>query len=102
MDRKTFQQGIAYLAAGFDTELSNERIAVYWDQLRGLKDNLFLTAVKAAVGHGKRFPTVAQLREHYRDALRRQASTEVRLPTRTVIERSRVDQIVADLRKKLQ
>ena len=102
MDRKTFQQGMAYLAAGFDAELSNERIAVYWDQLRGLKDDLFLTAVKAAVGHGKRFPTVAQLREHYRDALRRRVNTDVRLPPRPAIERSRVIQIVADLRKKLQ
>ena len=102
MDRKTFQQGIAYLAAGFDAELSNERIAVYWDQLNGLKDDLFLTAVKTAVGHGRRFPTVSQLREHYRDALRRRVHTSVQLPARPVMEKGKVARIVADLRKKLQ
>jgi hypothetical protein len=54
MDRKTFQQGMAYLAAAYDTALSKQRLAVYWDQLRGLRDRPFMTAVKAAVGHGNR------------------------------------------------
>ena len=102
MDRKTFQQGMAYLAAAYDTALSKQRLAVYWDQLRGLRDRPFMTAVKAAVGHGNRFPTVAQLREHYRDALRRQAEVPVKLPTRPTVDRRQVVKLVAKLRKKLQ
>ena len=102
MDRKTFQQGMAYLAAAYDTALSKQRLAVYWDQMRGLRDEPFMTAVKAAVGHGNRFPTVSQLREHYRDALRRQAEAPVKLSQRPAPDRSKVLTLVANLRKKLQ
>jgi len=71
MDKATFQQGMSYLAAAYDAELTPQRAAVYWDQLGGLRDEPFLTACRVAVGHLERFPTVAQLREQYRAELRR-------------------------------
>lgn len=66
MHDATFQKGMAYLSAAYGTELCRERLAVYWDQLRQLEDTLFLAAVKAHVAAGPRFPTVAELRELYR------------------------------------
>lgn len=81
MDKETFKAGMAYLAAAYGMELSKQRAAVYWDQLGSLDGELFREAVKAHVGHCRRFPTVAELRETYRGALRRrsagQASTLV-------------------------
>jgi hypothetical protein len=44
---------------------------VYWDQLGSLDGELFREAAKANVGHCRRFPTVAELRENYRAAVRR-------------------------------
>jgi len=63
MQRATFQQGMAYLAAAYGTELSKERAAVYWDQLGGLRDEPFMAAVRVAVNHGERFPTVGLSRD---------------------------------------
>lgn len=83
-------------------ELSKERAAVYWDQLGGLHDEPFMTAVRVAVNHGERFPTVAQLREHYRDALRRDARSALRLPSRRAVDREQVRRRIADLRKRLR
>lgn len=66
MQNTTFQTGMAYLSAAYGTELCRERLAVYWDQLHPLVDDAFLAAVKAHVATGQRFPTVAELRELYR------------------------------------
>ena len=77
MEKKTFQQGMAYLAAAYGMELSKERAAVYWDQLGSLRDEPFMEAVRTAVNHGERFPTVAQLCTHYRDVIRRKATEHI-------------------------
>jgi hypothetical protein len=85
MEQETFQKGIAYMAAAFDTGLNRERLAVYWDQLGGMRDDLFMEVCRGVVAHEQWFPTVARLREGYQDALRRErlrpvARFEVREP----------------------
>ncbi len=72
MDRRTFQEQMAYLAAAYSKEITKEMAAVYWDQLGGLQDEAFIAAVRQTVGHSQWFPTVAELRRNYRDELRRQ------------------------------
>ena len=101
MQRATFQQGMAYLAAAYGTELSKERAAVYWDQLGGLRDEPFMAAVRVAVNHGERFPTVAQLRVHYLDALRREQRSAVCLPGRRVQDRELWQRRFRELRSRL-
>lgn len=64
---------MSYLSAAYNQEITTERAAVYWDQLAGLRDEAFMAAVRVAVGNEKRFPTVARLRELYREELRRVA-----------------------------
>jgi len=102
MERKTFQQGMTYLATAFDTELKRERAAVYWDQLGGLRDEPFLRAVKAAVAHHKRFPTIADLREHYRDALRQMTVCTFKLTHSAPVDQERVASMVRKLREQLR
>ena len=62
---------------------------MYWDQLGGLQDDAFMVAVRSAVGFCKWFPTVAELRQFYRDELRRQA------PGIRIIEHKPVDKEAA-------
>ena len=63
MEKQTFQQGLAYLAAAYAVELSVERAGVYWDQLQKFPDAAFLRAVKSVVSTDERFPMAAKLRE---------------------------------------
>ncbi len=102
MDRQTFQQAMAYLAAAYETEITRERAAVYWDQLGGLRGDVFMTAVKAHVGHGRRFPRVAELRESYQDALRRRAQVVVpKLSRGGTTDREKVRSILDRLRRQM-
>ena len=75
---------------------------MYWDQRGELHDEPFMTAVRVAVNHGERFPTVAQLREHYRDAIRRDARSTLRLPPRRAVDRQQVKRRIAALRRRLR
>lgn len=101
MDKATFQQGMGYLAAAYDAELTPQRAAVYWDQLGGLRDEPFLTACRMAVGHLERFPTVAQIREQYQAELRRLSlSVPLRLGSRPA-DPERVASILQALRRRL-
>jgi len=102
MERKTFQQGMAYLAAAYGIELSKERAAVYWDQLEGLRDEPFMEAVRSAVNHRDRFPAVAQLYGHYRDVIRREGQKTLRLPSRKPMNKAMVRQHIATLRDRLR
>ncbi len=103
MDKTTFQQGMAYLAAGFGTELTRERAGVYWDQLGGLRDEPFLVACKIAVGNCDRFPPVARLREIYQDELRRQAmGAAPRLPAKRPASREKVRALIRELRERMR
>ena len=102
MERKTFQQGMAYLVAAYGMELSKERAAVYWDQLGGLRDEPFMEAVRSAVNHRERFPAVAQLCGHYRDVIRREDQHTLRLSSRKPMDRARVKQHIASLRNRLR
>lgn len=45
--------------------------AVYWDQLGEMQDEPFMVVVRQAVGHCQWFPSVAELRRHYRDEMYR-------------------------------
>lgn len=102
MDKKTFQEALAYLGAAFDIRLPRERMAVYWDQLGGLRDEPFMEAVKACVAHDERFPTVARLRGHYQDAVRRACMRRPALPSTPRPERAKVINLVAKLRERLR
>jgi hypothetical protein len=105
MEKETFQKGIAYMAAAFDTGLNRERLAVYWDQIAGMRDDLFMEVCRTVVAHDQWFPTVARLREIYQDTLRRErlrpvARLEVREPGPEVREwvRSQVRRLREALR----
>jgi hypothetical protein len=103
MDKKIFKQGMTYLAAAFGMELSKERAAVYWDQLGSLDGTLFRDAVRTCVGSSRRFPTVAELREHYADALRRRA--QLAAPKQTSgkpADREKVRSILRELRERMR
>ena len=103
MDRKTFQQGLAYLGTAYDMRLSHERVDVYWDQLGGFHDEPFLEAVKIYVAHDERFPSVARLRAHYQDAVRRRTLCSRRaLPPARQQDRAKVISLVARLRERLR
>jgi len=102
MDRQTFQQAMAYLAAAYETEITPERAAVYWDQLGTLRDDVFMAAVKAHVGHGRRFPRIAELRESYQDALRRRAEATVpKLAPGRPADRAKVRSILERLKRQM-
>lgn len=77
-------------------------MAVYWDQLGGLRDEPFREAVKACVAHDERFPTIARLRSHYQDAVRRESMRRPALPHSTRPERAKVVSLVAKLRERLR
>lgn len=103
MDKQTFQRSMAYLAAAYSREITTEQAAVYWDQMGSLDGAAFQEAVRAAVGHSPRFPSVAELREHYRDALRRRAEANApRLPAGRPADRDKVRSLVQGLRDKLR
>lgn len=103
MDKTTFQQGMAYLAAGFGIELTRERAAVYLDQLGGLRDDAFLVACKVAVGNCERFPSVARLRELYQDELRRNAMHSARrLERRDPASANKVRAMIRQLRERVR
>lgn len=109
MQRTTFQQVMSYLAAAYDTELTPERAAVYWDQLGGLRDEPFRTACRVIVGHSERFPTVSQIREQYQTELRRLSLAQrPRLAALWESTRKSGDQpvpvasLIAEIRKRLE
>lgn len=100
MEKKAFQQGMAYLAAAYAAEIGRERAAVYWDQLRAFPDEAFLRAVVAA---DERFPAAARLREaaiaearHVREEAARRIA-----PARPA-DRAKVLSLVAQLREKMR
>ena len=80
MDKAIFQQGMSYLAAAYDKELTTHRAAVYWDQLGSLDGDAFCTACKSVVGADDRFPSVARLREFYQAVLHTRRARVVSLP----------------------
>lgn len=67
-----------YLAAAYDREIPRAQVLVYWDQLGALDDETFRTACKIVVGQDHHFPSVARLRELYRELLR-QRTTRLRV-----------------------
>ncbi|MES9947194.1 MAG: hypothetical protein ABW080_19765 [Candidatus Thiodiazotropha sp.] len=103
MDKETFKAGMAYLVAAYGMELSKQRAAVYWDQLGSLDGELFREAVKAHVGHCRRFPTVAELRENYRGALRRRsAEAAPRLVAARPADREKVRSLLRGLSERMR
>lgn len=109
MQRTTFQQVMSYLAAAYDTELTPERAAVYWDQLGGLRDEPLRTACRVIVGHSERFPAVSQIREQYQTELRRLSLAQgppLAAPPDSARTRAdqpvRVASLIAEIRKRLE
>lgn len=101
MNTRSFQQGMTYLASAYGIELCRERAAVYWDQLGHLEDTLFLAAVKAHVSHRSRFPSVAELREAYRQQCAPQ-SRVFRLPRPRHVDRAHARRVLADLHARVR
>jgi hypothetical protein len=103
VEKKTFQQGMAYLAAAYGMELSKERAAVYWDQLGSLRDKPFMQAVRLTVSHGERFPAVAQICAHYRDVIRHEGlNNTLQLPSRKPADRATVMRYIEVIRHRLK
>ena len=67
MEERTFGELMAYLAAAYGREITQEQAAVYWDQLQDLDDEVLLAAMRAVVATEERLPTVAVLRRAYRE-----------------------------------
>ena len=102
MEKQTFQQGMAYLAAAYAVELSVERAGVYWDQLQKYPDAAFLRAVKSVVSTDERFPMAAKLREAASaEARKDEHKTRENEPPRE-IDRQKVLSFVQALREKMR
>jgi hypothetical protein len=101
MDKRTFQEQMAYLAAAYSKEITKEMAAVYWDQLGGLQDEAFIAAVRQTVGHSQWFPTVAELRRNYRDELRRQRMARGRVIEHRKVDREAALAALADIRRRI-
>lgn len=75
---------------------------MYWDQLGALRDEVFRQAVKAAVAHEEKFPTIARLRALYQDAAHQAAMKSPKLPPPSKLDRARVVDLMAKLRERLR
>ena len=102
MEKKSFQQGMAYLAAAYAVELSVERAAVYWDQLQNFPDAAFLRAVKAVVAHEERFPMAARLRDAVRAEVRKDSYEIRKIEPRREVDRAKVVSFLNGLREKMR
>lgn len=102
MEKQTFQQGMAYLAAAYAVELSVERAAVYWDQLQNYPDAAFLRAVKSVVGTDERFPMAAKLREAVSAEVRKDEYKHRKIEPPREIDRQKVLSFVQALREKMR
>lgn len=102
MEKQTFQQGMAYLAAAYAVELSVERAGVYWDQLQGFPDAAFLRAVKSVVSTDERFPMAAKLREAASAEARKDEYKTRKIEPPHEIDRAKVLSFVQALREKMR
>lgn len=103
MDHQEFSQAMMYLSAAYGTEISKERAAVYWDQLGNLEATLLMEAVKAYVNRHRHFPTVAELRQCYREALSRRSSRATRrLPEAGTADREHAREMIRRARRALR
>lgn len=102
MEKQTFQQGMAYLAAAYAVELSVERAGVYWDQLRNYPDAAFLRAVKSVVSTDERFPMAAKLREAASAEVRKDAYMTRKIEPPREIDRAKVLSFMQALREKMR
>lgn len=102
MEKQTFQQGMAYLAAAYAVELSVERAGVYWDQLQKCPDAAFLRAVKSVVSSDERFPMVAKLREATSAEARKDEYKMRNIEPPREIDRQKVLSFVQALREKMR
>jgi hypothetical protein len=102
MEKQTFQQGMAYLAAAYAVELSVERAGVYWDQLQNYPDAAFLRAVKSVVGTDERFPMAAKLREAVSAEVRKDEYKTRKIEPPREIDRAKVPSFVQALREKMR
>lgn len=102
MEKQTFQQGMAYLAAAYAVELSVERAGVYWDQLQKFPDAAFLRAVKSVVSTDERFPMAAKLREATNAEARKDEYKTRKIEPPHEIDRAKVLSFVQALREKMR
>jgi len=76
----TIAHGIDYLALATGTEITDERMQVYVNQLADLKDDsLYADTIKSLTNDTVFMPTVAEIRARYREHLMRRAMTQPRL-----------------------
>ena len=103
MDQETFRENMAYLSAAYDKALSKERLAVYWNQLGGLRDDLFTDCIRQLVNNHRHFPFVADVREYYRAQLRNETLNSMKsLAHNKPTDRSKVTAMVKQLRESLR
>lgn len=63
MTRDELSQGLFYCAAAYGTELTEEMLAVFFDQLGRANGELFTQACREFVAKSQKFPTPADLRQ---------------------------------------
>ena len=77
MDERTIIEGLAYISLAVGERLTEERTAVYVEQLRDLgNDHAWAQAVVDLAGHVEGFPKIPAIREAYRAAAARQPQRE--------------------------
>ncbi len=102
MNHETFKAGMAYMAAAYSKELNTQISAVYWDQLGELHGDEFMIAVRQAVGCCKWFPTVAEIRQMYGEAMYRKRLDQGRVIDCKPMNRKAARAAITDLRRRLK
>jgi hypothetical protein len=73
---KIFNAGMERLAHAFDASVKAERLAVYWESLRGYSESKLVCALKQALENERFFPSIAAIRQ-YVEPLKQGASGRV-------------------------
>lgn len=61
MDKRDFLEIFQPVISAFDARISKERIAVYYEHLRGFRKETFENAASEAIHRQDRFPSISQL-----------------------------------------
>ena len=62
--QKIFDAGMGRLAHAFDVAVKPERLAVYWEALKGYSEAKLVGALKQALENERFFPSIAAVRQY--------------------------------------
>lgn len=61
MNSKTFMLGINKLEIAYNQKFSEEKLKIYWENLKTMNDNQYLTSIKELIRKNKFMPTVSEI-----------------------------------------